>query len=422
MKTQVLTASRAGSKSVVVTDTTGIQKTGTLAAGRAGITSLLTTDSGLPGNYTLPGPLVFSDSDDRKTWVIANVGTENAGPNIVGATTALFVDADAFYAPTIVAIAPTRTLTPGLVTDSETFYAPAITMIFLAPSLWTDVDSTFAPTVLRAEILAAGLVTDADTIAAPTATYVPVLRPALVATDDTFFSPSFTTGQRTLQPTRVLDTDSIRSPFATPVGGGPEQVLKSPNKGHMPEDVGDIIFSPSLSKMTGLVVDQDIIRAPVVLATASMTAAFVNEADTIFASTVLSGYFVRPALVVADDVIPGALITQVIQPGLVAADDNIPAADVGWQVIARFTDDMADQEAIFSVDAYAFYPLYPDVWFDEESIETYPFFVQAIEGGVPQRPTAGVLTGSLKRPVTLTGSIRGRTTQLSGSLSGRKVA
>lgn len=311
----------------------------------------------------------------------------------------------------------------GLVTDSDEFYAPAaLSIAFLAPALYDDADTTFhsaLPSMLTAALIsdsdifhvpATGrgllpdLVTDSDTILAPAATTPLIISPPLFVSDDALFAPTLVPGSKTLAPSRITDTDSFFFPwYVTLVGGtgGPLQKLRPPPK---IQDI-DTIYAARLSSTTGLVIDIDIIRTPVVTPSSSGVGAFVSDADTIFDASAAAIAFLLPAPLADEDAFYEPVLARVLKPELLASDDDIPAADVGWQVIAEFT---ADEDAIFSVDAYAFYPLYPEVWFDEEHIDTYPFFVQAVTGGIPEQPREGVLTGSIKRKPVLTGSIARR--------------
>lgn len=298
----------------------------------------------------------------------------------------------------------TSTLVSLLVVDSDTFPATAIGFPAqsLLSSLVTDTDTFQSPAITQAQVLQAALVTDADTIPATTVTYIPMLSPALFAADDAFFAAAVSTGSRTLSPPLVTDTDTFLSLFVTLVGvpGGPQQKLKPPPK----IQDNDVIFAPRMSIVTGVVFDSDVVRAPVVTALADILPGLVTDSDTVITGTDIAySNRLRPALVPADDNTGySSLVSMILQPELKLDGDGILAADVGWQVIADFTEDV---DVVFSTDAYSFYPLYPELWADEETIDTYPFFVQALSGGVPVAPREGVLKGSIKRPPQLIGSI-----------------
>lgn len=86
-----------------------------------------------------------------------------------------------------------QNLTPSLFTDGDTFYAPTVTpgAVSLAPSLVTDGDTFHAATVSATYSLTAPLFSDGDTFYDPTVTPGAVtLAPDLFADDDTFFGPT----------------------------------------------------------------------------------------------------------------------------------------------------------------------------------------------------------------------------------------
>jgi len=122
---------------------------------------------------------------------------------------------------------------------------------------------------------------------------------------------------------------------------------------------------------------------------------------------------VEAAAVVDTETIYRPTLSLFLVPQVVADDEVIPAADVGWQVIAEFTD---DSDTIFDVELLLYNELLPDVWRDEDTLETYPFFIQAIEGGIPVPPPLGILTGTVAHPRRLTGSMS-RRPQLTGSIT-----
>jgi hypothetical protein len=105
-----------------------------------------------------------------------------------------------------------------------------------------------------------------------------------------------------------------------------------------------------------------------------------------------------------------------MQPNIVLDSDAVPAADVGWKLYAELATDVADEFYGVGVEAIAF--IVPETWKDEETIDTYPFFIQQLEGGVPVPPPIGILKGSLASPRRLRGTI-GRRVQLTGSLKSR---
>lgn len=226
--------------------------------------------------------------------------------------------------------------------------------------------------VLEAALLA-GLVSDGETFYAPAiANLNQFIEPALVAADDAIYAPS---PARVVQPIELLlDLDSLFQPVTV------ERLQKPKEQRLRPERFG--------------------------------------EGDGFYATTAeLKNREMRPALVASDDVLSlNFTTTRFAQAPLTLDADAVPAADVGRQVIAETTTDV---DAIYSDISIKLYnDMLPEVWFDEEHIDTYPFFLQQLSGGVPVPPREGVLTGSIVRRVSLTGSIARR--RLSGSISGAR--
>ena len=248
---------------------------------------------------------------------------------------------------------PPQTLSPDRHVDDETVRTAAIAHI--------------SPVLLA-------LVVDDDSIPAAAATQVWGFQPAFYnPNDDAAFSPTVTTGSITVSAPLVTSPEIFYTTFVTLVGlgGGPLQKLKPPPK----HQDNDVIYAFTSSRMSGLVTDLDVIRAPIVCGVC-YCADGVGRRRRMSSQRRKSSPRTRCGLrwCQSDDASYDALFSMVLQPALFASDDEIPAADVGWKVIAEITTDV---DEIYSVDAYAFYPLYPDVWMDEEHVDTYPFFVQS---------------------------------------------
>ena len=326
------------------------------------------------------GVVIVAESSTQQVGSVAGFPSGDISAGSQTATSDLYTDADNIFPGAIENL--NKELYPALVASDDNF---KIHLIYntLLPLRFTDTDTFYAP-VLQRDDKQASLVVDTDS----------------------FYAPTVVPGPRTLTVTaRYNDSDTFFQQFVTLVGtsGGPQQKLRPPPK----VQDQDIFYSPRMSSMTGLVVDFETIWAPTIRTTSAGSTVLVVDTDTIFAVSVAAIAYLRPLTLASDDDILPWTLTRALGAELLLDDDEIMAADVGWQVIAEFTDDTTE-DAIFSVDAYAFYPLYPEVWFDEETIDTYPFFVQAVEGGIPVPPREGTLTGSIKRKPVLTGSIARR--------------
>lgn len=313
-------------------------------------------------------------------------------------TPGLVSDADVFYAPVIAAI--DRVLQAPLVADGDALFVSVVgTQSFLSPSLWVDVTVFYVPTLGWG--LLPALYTDQD-IFNQASTAFPLL-PPLVADSDSFPAPVIGIGVRTLSPLLVADTDVFFSLFVTLVGlpGGPLQKLRSPPK----ILDNDVIYAFTSSKMTGLVVDVDVVRAPAVMAVSNVLPGLVSDADTIAAVAANIFNRLQPAPLSPDDAVFTPLITMILQPAFVTSGDGILSTNVGWKLFGQL---LVDVEFFPAAGIRTYNELLPEVWKDEETIDTYPFFLQQVAGGIPVLPREGVLTGSIKQKTKLTGSITKR--------------
>lgn len=303
----------------------------------------------------------------------------------------------------------------GLVVDDDVFFAPAIanTLVVLSivPALYSDDDSIYAPSI--SQVLSAGLATDADAFYSPAIALDQRLSPAPVFDADVFLADAV--GQdRLLRPALLADPDTIIPAFSVvAVQPGKDQKLHA---GRLNSD--DVIFAARFPlSPSALVLDLDTIFAPSIFASYGLQAPFVVDADATYAP--FAAMLAQPGLVTDTESIYRPTLSLFLKPELLDDIGVVPAADVGWQVIARFTN---DDEAIFvPVEAMAYNELFADVLVEDDVIDTYPFYIQGIVGGTPLPPSpedagGGALTGSLSQPRRLTGSLSNRK-PLSGSVS-----
>lgn len=113
----------------------------------------------------------------------------------------------------------------------------------------------------------------------------------------------------------------------------------------------------------------------------------------------------RPATVASDDAVSSFVTTLFLQPTLMTSagnGDGILRSDVGWHLFGQL---LIDADFVPTARAETLAYIVPDLFKDEEHVDTYPFFLQQLTGGIPEQPRAGVLTGSIKQSVKLTGSI-----------------
>lgn len=362
---------------------------------------------------------------------------------------ALYSDVDGFFAPTVVAAA--GALAPALFGDVDTFYVPLVAggAVSLLPALVADGDLIYAPAVaLGAVTLLPALVSDAEAIYAASVTAAPAgaLVPAFIVDADTVYAPSIRNVTQTLQPPllvdfdgffvilvttigtllpgRVADFDSIYSAtigqdrflrpslvpnddiiypaFSIAAAQLPKtQTLKPPPK---IQDL-DVIYAARLSLSPLLVVDADVIYATITQWVNTLLPALVPSDDVVRAPSVAP--IVQPGLVQDADAVYAPRLTLFLLPARVADADVIPAADVGWKVFSKFVD---SDDQIFSVVLHTFNGLLPDVYVEDDFIDTYPFFVHGLSGGVPVPRPPGVLVGSVDNRRRLKGSVNVRPT------------
>src|SRR5262249_46751176 len=145
----------------------------------------------------------------------------------------------------------------------------------------------------------------------------------------------------------------------------------------------DLVSPPGktqrLRHQHGFVTDSDTIYSPARL-TGRLQPGPVADSDAIASVTVDNRNTLRPALVSDADSVFAFRTTHILQPPVTASDDTVPAADGGWKLFVDAPVTDADAAyGVFRIDRTV--PV--DTWFDEETIDTYPFFLQRLEGGVP---------------------------------------
>ncbi len=385
-----------------------------------------------------PGQATLVTDADGKTGVVYGIPISDFTDRGQVLYASLVTDADSFPVP---AVSATTTLLPALVPDDDAIYSAIVGAgaISVAAPFYTDDDTIFAATVVSgAATLAAPLVDDADTIfPAALPDLSQHLLPSKINDSETIFAatviafgatqtllPPFWTdvtfihlpgvalgSLQTLLPSKVNDTETVYPAYSIEAAKPPdEQRLQAP----LIYDV-DTIYSAWLSLTPLPFVDNDIIYAAVLDIYYPLTAALVASDDVIYSPFIAMQAL--PALVVDTEAIYRPLLSVFLVPALVADNDNIPAADVGWQVIAEFTD---DADAIYAIDVLAYNDILPETWLDEENTEGFPFFVQGISGGIPVPQPPGVLTGSVG-PIrrTLTGSVTPTRRTLTGSFANK---
>lgn len=189
----------------------------------------------------------------------------------------------------------TQNLTPSLYTDGDTFFSPTVTpgAVNLAPSLYTDSDSFHTPTVGATYALSPSLYTDADSFHSPTVTPGAVdLAPALYTDADSFHTPTVTPGAVDLAPTLYEDTDSFHSPTVAATYNLSPDLYSD----------GDTFYSPTVTAEGSgaqdlapeLYSDADSFHSPTVAATYNLAPALYSDEDSFYSPAVAATYALSP--------------------------------------------------------------------------------------------------------------------------------
>jgi hypothetical protein len=242
------------------------------------------------------------------------------------------------------------------------------------------------------------------------------LSPSLVVDNDGFYP--LTVGSIAtlyLLPAQVAADDSFNPPALGPTVSLQPALVSD----------GDAYFVALLALRPALVSDSDAFFASVVAANVpdrTLAPQLVIQLDSLFPTVVTPVKLgkeqrLRPRRVDSDDdffAVSTATGPVAVSPALYLDADAIPAADCGWHLYVNtiVIDGVAgDVDGIYGPQADTV--VFPATYFDEETIDGYPFRVQSLTGGVPLPPPAG-LTGSLSQRRLLQGSLN-RTVRLTGS-------
>jgi hypothetical protein len=214
----------------------------------------------------------------------------------------------------------TQALAPGLFTNTNSFFAPTVGRgaVTLSPPLLSDADSFFAPTVGRGAVtLSPPLLVNANTLFPPLVTQGNlILLPPLLDEGDTFFAPVVGRGPVTLAAPLLVNSSIL---FAPKVAMRLSPPLLS--------DV-DSFFAPTVS------------RGPVTLLPALFT-----DPDTFFSPTVSGGEVVdaptafRQAVAAQHSRVPLPWLVTIDHPSLPNiirwVNNPVPVVSRGQTFIAR---------------------------------------------------------------------------------------
>lgn len=155
-------------------------------------------------------------------------GPEEAASGAQTLTPSLFTNTQTFYAPTVTRGAVS--LAPSLFTNTQTFYGPTVSATYgLTPALFTNTQTFYAATVTPGAVtLAPDLFTNSQTFYAATVVNGVSLAPSLVTNTQTFYGPTVTVGAVTLAPDLFANDNTF---FGATVTGGAVVVSTRPTGG-----------------------------------------------------------------------------------------------------------------------------------------------------------------------------------------------
>lgn len=109
-----------------------------------------------------------------------------------------------------------QTLAPALFTNAQTFFAPAVKASYaLKPGLLTNAQTFYGPTAVRGAVtLATDLLANQQTFYAPTASATYTLAPGLLANTQAFYAPSIRETARLL-PSLLTNVQAFFAPAVT---------------------------------------------------------------------------------------------------------------------------------------------------------------------------------------------------------------
>jgi hypothetical protein len=210
-------------------------------------------------------------------------------------TPSLHTNSQTFYGPTVSAI---YALTPSLYSSSQTFHAPTATRgaVNLAPSLFTNSQTFYAPTVASGTTaLQPGLFTNSQSFYGPTVGAGAVaLSPALLTNTQTFHGPAITVGGVSLSPALLTNTQTFHAPTVSQ-GAAPQELTPGVYTN------GQTFYAATISTSYGL------------------SPSLVSNSQTLYAPTVSASYGLLPSLLVNSSVFYAALLENAASPAEIIA-------------------------------------------------------------------------------------------------------
>lgn len=196
-----------------------------------------------------------------------------------------------------IVIVENQVLTPSLVTNTQTFFAPTVTTTYgLTPSLFTNTNTFYSATIVAAQTVAPSLVTNTQTFYEPTITTGEVtLTPSLVTNTQTFYGPTVTVGEVTLTPNLVTNTQTFFAPTVSTTYSLTPSLVTNTTTFYAPTvAVGAVDLTPSLVTNT-----QTFFSPVISVGGVTLTPNLFTNTTTFYAPTIsVGGVTLSPSLVV----------------------------------------------------------------------------------------------------------------------------
>jgi hypothetical protein len=365
--------------------------------------------------FGYPGIAVITANDGVSVSVVPGLPATDVSASAVQTAnvTALYTDTDTFASPTIAVGPAPQILLPGLVDPGDIYggATAALAIQYLTPSKVDDTDTVFAPSGFILQALLPQRVTDTDTFLIHNVTATSSLLVVLFNDTDVFYLhdiriQAIKKGKQSLDVNSVVPSDDVIYPPTNLTGRLQPPLWDDPESVKIPT-----LTTGPVNIITGPVPSDDVIYPSFVGRYLQPAVAVVSD-DVVYPPTVTTRSNLLPAPVTDTETFYRPLISYIVQPPRWIDVDGIPIANVGWKVFASFTD---PDDTLYTSVAKNWNYIRPLDWLDEETIDTYPFFIQGVQGGTPVPPPPNVLTGSFGRPKK-TGSLK-KQLLLTGSIT-----
>ena len=211
---------------------------------------------------------------------------EGAAPQTL--TPTLYTNDQTFYGPTVTT---STALTASLYTNDQTFYSPTVTTggatQALTASLYTNDQTFYGPTVTTANTLAPALFTNAQTFFDPTVSTSNALTPDLYTNTQTFYNATVSTSNA-LTPALFTNDQTFYSAVVSQTGGVqtllPDLYTNTQTFYAATVNTGAVDLAPALYTNT-----QTFYEPTVVPGTVTLTPDLYTNAQAFYAATVTQG-------------------------------------------------------------------------------------------------------------------------------------